>query len=316
MAKKPFKIIVIDEIQKVPELLEEVHYLIESRQWRFLLTGSSARKLKSAHTNLLAGRAWTAHFYPLSYGEIPDFDLERYLRFGGLPVVYQSQDPEEELDAYVSTYLYEEIRGEGLVRNLPQFSRFLKTAALSNGQLLNFAEISSDAHVPASTVKEHYKILEDTLIGFTLSPWTRSEKRKAIMTGKFYFFDVGVTHALAGTKQLDRNSDLYGRSFEQWIAIELNTYLNYRRKKETLCFWRTKQGQEVDFIVGEHTAIEVKSAKNLTKSDFSGLKALAEEKKFKQLLLVSQDPIETQKDGIRAIHWKTFMDKLWSGDWF
>lgn len=314
--KKLCELIVIDEIQKIPELLEEVHNLIENRHWRFLLTGSSARKLKSAHTNLLGGRAWTAHLYPLSYSEIPNFDLERYLRFGGLPMVYQSEDPEEELDAYVSTYLYEEIQGESLVRNLPQFSRFLKTAALSSGQLLNFTQISSDAQVPASTIQEHYRILEDTLIGFRLEPWIQSEKRKAITTSKFYLFDTGVTHALAGTKQLDRNSDLYGRSFEHWIGMELTSYLNYRRKKDKLCFWRTKQGQEVDFIVGNHTGIEVKSSKKLSKSDFSGLLALAEENKISQLLLVSQDEIETQNSQIHAVHWKTFIDKLWAGDWF
>jgi predicted AAA+ superfamily ATPase len=252
----------------------------------------------------------------LSYSEIPNFDLERLLRFGGLPAVYQSNEPEEELDAYVSTYLYEEIQAESLVRNLPQFSRFLKTAALSSGHLLNFAQISSDAQVPASTIKEHYKILEDTLIGFMLNPWTASKKRKAIMTAKFYLFDTGVTHTLAGTKHLDRNSDLYGRSFEQWIGLELTSYLNYRRKKDALCFWRSAQGHEVDFIVGDHTAIEVKATKSLTKTDFSGLKALAEEKVFRQLLMVSQDKIETQKNGIRAVHWKTFMEQLWSGNLF
>ena len=182
--------IVIDEIQKVPNLLDEVHRLIESKKFRFLLTGSSARKLKRGHANLLAGRAWTANFYPLSWCEIADFSLPRFLRYGGLPAVYSSDYPDEELHAYARTYLYEEIQAEGLVRKLPQFSRFLMVAALANGQLLNFANISSDAQVPASTIKEYYSILEDTLIGFMLLPWVKSKKRKAITTAKFYFLEL------------------------------------------------------------------------------------------------------------------------------
>ncbi|HEX4045225.1 MAG TPA: AAA family ATPase, partial [Gammaproteobacteria bacterium] len=211
LVERPSEFIVIDEIQKVPQLLDEVHRLIEERQLRFLLTGSSARKLKHGHANLLAGRAWTAHLYPLSFSEIPDFKLDHYLRFGGLPAIYGSPDPEEELQAYVQTYLYEEIQAESLVRKLPQFSRFLITAALANGQMLNFAQIANDAAVAASTVREYYTILEDTLIGFMLTPWMKSKKRKAISTAKFYFFDTGVCHALAQTQVLDRNSDLYGR---------------------------------------------------------------------------------------------------------
>ena len=200
--------IVIDEVQKLPGLLDEVHRLIESRGLRFLLTGSSARKLKRGQANLLAGRAWTANLYPLTSAEIPRFDLAKFLRWGGLPPVVASQEPAEELGAYVRTYLQEEIQAEGFVRRLPPFSRFLASAALTNGQMLNFAQIASDAGVPAATVREYYYLLEDTLVGFLLPAWTKSKKRKAISTAKFYFFDTGVTHALAGTQTLDRNSDL------------------------------------------------------------------------------------------------------------
>src|SRR5579872_3505309 len=174
LSAKKHKIIVIDEIQKIPGLLDEVHRLIEKRKFRFLLTGSSARKLKHGHANLLAGRAWTANLYPLSFSEIPHFDLEHYLRFGGLPAIYGSSDPVEELHAYVQTYLYEEIQAESLVRKLPQFSRFLTVSALANGQMLNFAQIASDCGVPASTVREYYSILQDTLIGFMLTPWVKT----------------------------------------------------------------------------------------------------------------------------------------------
>ena len=316
LLEKKNPIIVIDEIQKIPNLLDEVHRLIEEKQWRFLLTGSSARKLKYGHANLLAGRAWTTHLFPLSFSEIPDFNLDHYLRYGGLPPVYPSEDPEEELTAYTNTYLYEEIQAEGLVRKLPQFTRFLQVAAINNGQLLNFAKISNDTGIAASTIRDYYSILEDTLIGFMLTPWGHSKKRKAISTAKFYLFDCGVTHTLAETKTLERNSDLYGRSFEQWIGLELRCYLDYRRNKDPLGFWRSKHQHEVDFTIGNHTAIETKSSKKVTNHDLKGLIALKEENIFRQYFLVSQDPIETKDDAIQCLHWKTFLTRLWADELF
>lgn len=310
--KKVADIIVIDEIQKIPQLLDEVHRLIEDKKWRFLLTGSSARKLKYGHANLLAGRAWVAHLYPLCFPEIPNFDLNRYLLNGGLPAVYASEEPSEELNAYVNTYLYEEIQSEGLVRKIPQFSRFLTTAALTNGQMLNFTKIASDSGVPASTVREYYSILEDTLLGFMLTPWIKSKKRKAISTAKFYLFDLGVTHALSGTQFLDRNSDLYGRSFEHWIGLELQSYLNYRRINLPLHYWRSMHQEEVDYIIDDHTAIEVKATKKISPYDLKGLKCLDEEQCFRSLYLISEDPIEEKHGNIQCMHWKTFMTMLWN----
>lgn len=304
--------VVIDEVQKLPVLLDEVHRLIESRGLRFLLTGSSARRLKRGQANLLAGRAWTAHLYPLTSAEIPRFDLFRFLRWGGLPPVVTSAEPAEELRAYVGTYLQEEIRAEGLVRRLPQFSRFLVTAALTNGQMLNFAQIASDAGVPASTVREYYFLLEDTLVGFLLPAWTKSRRRKAIATAKFYFFDTGVTHALAGTESLDRNSDLYGRSFEQWVGMELRAYLGYRRRDDRLAYWRSVHQHEVDFLVGDHTAIEVKATRKVTARDLRGLQALAEEGESRRLFLVSGDRVEATHGAIRALPWQTFVEELWT----
>lgn len=314
MALRAYDFIMIDEIQKVPLLLDEVHRLIEDKKWRFLLTGSSARKLKHGHANLLAGRAWTAHLYPLSFSEIPEFNLDRYLQFGGLPVVYSSLDPIEELNAYVQTYLYEEIQAEGLVRKLPQFSRFLTTVALANGQMLNFAKIANDTGVPASTIREYYSILEDTLIGFTLKPWTKSKKRKAIATAKFYLFDTGVCNTLAQIKSLDRHSNLYGLSFEHWIALELNSYLSYRRMNETFCYWRSVHQHEVDFIIDDRIAIEVKATKKVSSGDLKNLYALQEENIFKSFYLISQDPLETKYQSIHCMHWKTFMKRLWQNE--
>ncbi|HCU24322.1 MAG TPA: ATPase [Deltaproteobacteria bacterium] len=305
--------VVIDEIQKVPLLLNEVHRLIETRSLRFLLTGSSARQLKHKESNLLGGRAWRAELFPLSWSEIPHFQLDHYLRFGGLPHVYPSEHPAEELDAYVNLYLKEEIQAEGLVRKLPPFSRFLKTAALSNGHVLNFTEVASDSQVPPSTVREYYSILTDTLMGFMLESWTASLKRKAIQTAKFYFFDTGVMHTLAGTRSLDRNSDLYGASFEQFIGMELKAYLSYRRIKDSLTFWRTTHGFEVDYLIGDHSAVEVKATTKVASKHAKGLQALAEENKLKKMFLVTHDRIATKKAGIHALHWESFLKELWEG---
>lgn len=310
------KWVVIDEIQKIPLLLNEVHRLIEKEKIRFLLTGSSARKLKANATNLLGGRARKSEIFPLCFPEMKNFNLEGVLQYGSLPMVVQSSEPQLELKDYAQIYLREEIQAEGIVRKLPQFSKFLESAAISNGQILNFAKIGSDAQSAPSTVREHYSILEDTLIGFQIFPYTKTKNRRAIMSSKFYFFDLGVVHTLSGTKHLDRNSDLYGRSFEHWIALELRAYLSYRSIDEPLQFWKSTHQQEVDFLVGEQLAIEVKSTRNLQSSDFKSLKLLKEEKKIKNFLMVSQDQRTEQFDGIRCLHWKSFMDLLWGDKLF
>jgi uncharacterized protein len=307
----PDNLVVIDEIQRIPELLNEVHRLIENKKITFLLTGSSARKLRRGKANLLAGRVWEARLFPLTRREIPDFDLDRYLQYGGLPPVYLSQFCDEELDAYVNTYLKEEIMAEGLIRKLPPFSRFLKSAALANGEMINFSNLANDCQAPPSTVTEYIGLLEDTLVGFFLPAWRESKKRKAIRTGKFYFFDPGITHVLAGTRTLDRNSNLYGKSFEQFIAMEIRAYLSYKRKKLPFSYWRSVHGHEVDFLIGRETAVEVKSSQKITPRDFKGLKALEEEKVFKKYVLVSQDPINTTRKGFYALHWETFLKNLW-----
>jgi predicted AAA+ superfamily ATPase len=311
IAATPADIIVIDEIQRIPELLNEIHRLIESRNLTFLLTGSSARKLRRGRANLLAGRVWNAGMFPLIYREIPGFDLNRYLRYGGLPAVYLSEYPEEELDAYVNTYLKEEILAEGLIRRLPPFSRFLKTISLANSEMINFTKLANDCQVPPSTVTEYIGLLEDTLVGFLLPAWTESKKRKAIKTGKFYFFDPGITHMLAGTEALDRNSNLYGKSFEQFICMELRAYLSYRRKKLPLTYWRSKSGHEVDFLIGTRTAIEVKASRKTSRNDLKGLNYLKEEGVFQNLILVSQDPISTFTDSILSVPWQKFLSDLW-----
>lgn len=309
---KPF--VVIDEIQRAPELLNEVHRLIENKQIRFLLTGSSARKLKRHGVNLLAGRARQAELYPLTYHELPQFNLSRYLHYGGLPMVSLSEEPEEDLDAYVHTYLEEEIKAEALVQKLPAFSRFLQLSALTSGTTLNFSAIANDAGVSNTTLREYYQILEDTFLGFLVLPWQHSVKRKAISTARFYYFDTGVKNRLAKITTIPEETDLFGQAFEQFIAMELRAYLSYFRKRLPLCFWRTHEGYEVDFIIGDETAIEVKATKKISNKHLKGLRALQQENKIKNYYCVSQDPIALKQDNIALLPWNNFLKRLWDGE--
>src|SRR3989338_295338 len=305
------KLIVIDEIQRIPELLNEVHDLIETQKLRFLLTGSSARKLRGRGINLLAGRAWQANLFPLTSSEIKKFNLSRYLQFGGLPAVYGSKYPEEELDAYVNTYLKEEIQAESLIRKIPAFTRFLQVAALTSCQMINFSNIASDAAAPLSTVREYYQILQDTLVGFMLPAWTKSKKRKAITTAKFYFFDIGVRNAIAGIKKIDPLSEIYGQAFEHFLILETRAYLSYRRVKKEISYWRSKNGHEVDLIIGNEIAIEIKSTKSVADRHLKNLNYLAEEKITKRHILVSQDNLNRKSGKIEIMHWQKFLEILW-----
>lgn len=307
--------VVIDEIQRVPELLNEVHRLIEERSIKFLLTGSSARKLRHSGVNLLAGRAWKAELFPLTANEIIDFNLDRYLLHGGLPQVYLSEQPLEELNAYVDTYLKEEIQAESFIRKLQSFIKFLQAAALTSGKILNYASLSSDVEVPASTLREYYSILEDTLLGFTVPAWTKSVKRKALSKAKFYLFDIGVRNILVGTEQLDSKTDVYGYAFEHFIALELRAHLSYFRTRLTLSYWQAKNGQEVDFIIGDHIAIEVKTTNQASSKHLKGLYALQEENICKKFYLVCFDQAHRIIDGVEIIHWHDFINLLKSDAW-
>jgi len=308
-------VVVIDEIQKLPALLDEVHNAIETDGIRFVLTGSSARKLKRSGVNLLAGRAWQCNLFPLSFAEITDFDLDLFLLYGGLPQVYGSAYPAEELDAYINTYLKEEIKEEALVQNFTHFARFLKVASLSNGEQLNFATVSRETGVPATSIRAWFDILSDTFTGFLLESWRGSKKRRAVSTAKFYLFDVGVANFLRGTTVLGRNSVEFRKAFEHFIAMELRAFLSYRRIKMDLTYWRTQTGIEVDFIIGDDTGIEVKSALKVTDKHLKGLRALKDENILRQFFLVSLDELDRETpDGIRLLFWKSFLVKLWNGE--
>lgn len=309
------KLIVIDEIQKLPELLDVVHRLIEEKKTRFLLTGSSARKLKSSGVNLLAGRVWPASMHPLNFFEISQkemgFDLKKIITYGSLPQIWTSLMPEEELDGYFQTYINLEIKAEGIIRKIPAFSRFLKTAAISSGELLNYENIASDAQTAASTVRDHYSVLEDTLIGFNLDPWTDSKKRKAIKTSKFYFFDIGVLNFVSGITPVSENSVEWGNRFEHFIINEFRCINSYQRRKLNLNYWRSRAGQEVDLLFGEY-AVEIKSTKTASAKHLKGLKAIREENVFKKIILVSRDKNERIIDGIECHYYENLLTKFWS----
>ncbi len=304
--------VVIDEIQRIPELLNEVHALIEEYHITFLLTGSSARTLKRAGVNLLAGRAWEANLHPLVWKEQPYFDLNRHLLYGGLPSVYLSKEPHEELYAYIHTYLNEEIQAESFLRKVAAFSNFLQVAALSSGQMLNFSALASDTGIPASSIREYYHILEDTFLGFFVPGWTKTVKRKAIARAKFYFFDLGVKNTLAGIRTIDPKSDLYGQAFEHFMALELRAYLSYRRIKKTLCYWCSVHGMEVDFIIGDEYALEIKSTQTVQAKHLKNLLGLAEENICSHYFLISCDPISRRSGPIQIFYWQEFLELLWS----
>ena len=308
------RVVVIDEIQRLPQLLNEVHRLIEGRGIRFLLTGSSARKLRRGGVNLLGGRARTKHLHPLTYRELGSrFDLARAVERGLLPSIYFSDDPRADLRAYAGSYLQQEIVAEGVTRNVPAFSRFLRVAALCNGTIVNFTNVANDAQVARTTVYEYFEILKDTLVLHELPAWRKSKKRKPLASSKYYFFDVGVVAALQGREFRPRTPE-FGEAFETYMLHELTSYSDYV-SEEPLSYWRSTSGFEVDFIIGDHTAVELKAKENLSPQDVKPLLALAEEKKLKRYLCVCLEPRPRRIESVTTLPFRQFLDKLWGGEY-
>ncbi len=251
-------LVVIDEIQMVPDLLNEIHWLIENTEVSFLMTGSSVRKLRRGHANLLAGRAWRYTMTPLSWAETEGFDLEQIIISGLLPPHFLSPDPIQDLRSYVADYLKEEIAAEAVTQNIPAFAEFLRVAALTSGELLNYTNVGRETGVSAKVVRNYFKILEDTLLGFRVSPWRKAKNRRLIETEKFYLFDVGLANYLARRTPKVGTPEL-GHSFEHYILMELKAYQAYRNPELDIRYWRTSTGFSVDFILGDmYVAIEVK----------------------------------------------------------
>lgn len=306
--------IVIDEIQKIPTLLDEVHRLIEKSGRRFLLTGSSARKLRHCAANLLGGRAWQAELFPLCYSEIPHFNLIQYLNHGGLPVVYSSDQHQEQLAAYVGMYLQDEIKAEALTRNIEAFSEFLTLSAKSNGQEISYQSFASDCGLSQNTIKNYFQVLTDTLVGFILPAYTKTTKRKAITRSKHYFFDIGVRNALCEIDEFKHKSDAFGVAFEHFLVLELRAYCSYTRNRKQLFYWRSTSQFEVDCIVSGSCALEFKATDHVRDKHLSGLRAFKEEGQIPHYIIVSCDPEErVTSDGIRILPWERFLKLLWSG---
>lgn len=312
---RPGEIVVIDEIQKLPQLLDEVHWLIEERKLRFLLTGSSARKLRRGGVNLLGGRARSRTLHPFVGPELgADFDLLKALNWGTLPSIYLSDSPKEDLAAYAGDYLREEIAAEGLTRNVPAFSRFLHVAATCNGQILNVANVANDAQVPKTTVQEYFQILRDTLIGHDLPAFRQTIKRKPTATAKFYLFDIGVARHLQDAGPVKPRSPDFGGAFESYVFHELRTYIDYKVPGGSLSYWRSSSGFEVDFILNGEVAIEVKGKTAVGDRDLKSLRALREEGVMKQCVLVCLEPRTRQVDGIEILPFRLFVERLWGNN--
>lgn len=310
-------LVVIDEIPEVPELLNEVHRLISEKGLLFVLCGSSARKLKRKGYNTLGGRAYPCYFYPLTSVEVPDLDLDRALTFGMLPTHYLAKNPRRLLSAYVDVYLKEEILEESLVRNLTGFQRFLEIAALTNGEIVNYANIASECGVSAQTVKSYFDILEDTLVGYMIPAYTKVMKRRLVQAPRFYFFDVGLTNHLLHRESLVRSTPEYGHAFEHFVILELIAYIGYNHKEEKLSYWRTHSGIEVDVVIGDALlAIEIKSAEEIQKRHLKGLKSFGDDYPECRKIIVSLDRINREEDGIELLYISDFLSRLWQGELF
>ena len=309
--------IIIDEIQKIPLLLNEIHWLIENENLGFILCGSSARKLKRGAANLLGGRAWRFNFFPLVYQEIKNFDLLRAINHGLLPAHYLSTNPQRFLRAYLHDYSAEEIQAEGLVRNFPGFARFFDNVGFSHCKILNYSNIASDCAIDAKTVREYFQILVDTLIAYLIYPYRKKVKRDVIQTTpKFYLFDVGVANYLARKTVKTLKSVEAGKSFEHFIFMEIVAYQGLHELDDPIHYWRSKSGLEVDFILNHgQTAIEVKLSENLRLADLKGLHVFIKDYMPKHAIVVCQAPQRRlitidDKSSILILPWREFLTKL------
>ncbi len=312
-------LVIIDEVQKVPSLLDEIHRLIETKKMQFILCGSSARKLKRGQANLLGGRAWRFEMLPLCSYEIKNMDLIRAMNSGLLPSHFDSPEPLRDLEAYIVDFVREEIMAEALTRNIPAFSRFLDAAAYSNGSILNYTTIARDCGVDAKTVKTYFEILADTMLGYFVYPFRRNAKRKDIVANpKFYFFDVGVANYLAKKTISELRGDSAGHAFEHLVYMELKAYSVYRKRRWDINFWATHSQMEIDFIIGDGTtAIEVKISKNFSNKDLRGLFTFLEESSNAKGIVVVPDciphRISHKNQSVEVVPWAKFTELLWEG---
>jgi predicted AAA+ superfamily ATPase len=310
-------LVIIDEIQKVPELLDIVHILMVDKGLFFILSGSSARKLKRSGANTLGGRAIPETLYPLVWPEVTDFQIDRAVQNGMIPRHYMVEDATKRLSGYVKVYLDEEIREEGEVRELDAFERFMEVAAISDGEMLNYSNIASDCGVSAKTVKSYFQILYDTLIGYEIPAFRKEIKRKIVQAPRFYYFDVGLANYLMGRHSLKRGTDDYGHAFEHYVMQEIIAYKGYNDKRDVISYWHTYDKKEVDVIIGDaKVAIEIKSTEHVETKHKKGLKAFEEEHPECRLILVSLDPITRKSGNVELIYVLDFLRMLWNCEIF
>jgi predicted AAA+ superfamily ATPase len=311
------RFMVLDEVQKVPALLDEVHWLIENRRVAFALCGSSARKVRRGHANLLGGRAVRYELHGLVSTEVGErFDLVRALNHGYLPRHYLTDDARGVIRAYMDDYLKEEVVAEGLTRNLPAFSDFLAAAALADGQLVSYTSIARECGVSAYTVKEYFQILSDTLLGAFVPAYRKRPKRRVVQTPKFYFADVGIVNHLARRGRLEPGSALFGAAFENWVFHELSAYRAYRGFPFELSYWRLASGIEVDFVVDDfRLAVEAKATRHAHQEHFKALRELVADHRVHRRIVVTLDerPRRTE-DGIDILPARDFARRLWADD--
>ena len=310
-------LVIVDEIQKVPELLDIVHWLMSNRGLHFILSGSSARKLKRSGANTLGGRAIPETLYPLVWPEVTDYQLDRAVQNGMIPRHYMVENATKRLEGYVKVYLDEEIREEGEVRDLDAFERFMEVAAISDGEMLNYSNIASDCGVSAKTVKAYFQILYDTLIGYEIPAYRKEVKRKIVQAPRFYYFDVGLVNYMLGRNSLRRGTDDYGHAFEHLVMQEIIAYKGYNDKREIISYWHTYDQKEVDVIIGDaRVAIEIKSTDHVETKHKKGLKAFKEEHPDCRQILVSLDPITRRSGDQELIYVLDFFKMLWEGTIF
>jgi len=309
--------VVIDEVQKIPQLLDEVHSLIFSKNIRFILSGSSPRKIKRCGANLLGGRALKEIMYPFVSAEIPDFDIHKAVRYGMLPRHYLVSDPWRRLGAYIGVYLNEEIREEALSRDLKTFSRFMEIAAFSNGEILVYKNIAQDCGIDYRTVAGYFEVLVDTLVGYMIPSFTQTQKRRTIQAPKFYYFDVGIANYLRNRRNIQLGSTDFGHAFEHFIIQEIIAYLGYNQKEEQLSYWRTNSGYEVDAIIGAgRVAIEIKATEEIQSRHTKGLKAFREDFPDCRLIAVSFDARPRITNDVEVYPATDFLRKLWKNEIF
>lgn len=311
----PKTLVIVDEIQKVPDLLDEVHWLMVEKGLWFILSGSSARKIKKSGANNLGGRAIPETLFPLVSAEIPDFDIERAVQNGMIPRHYMVANARNRMRAYIDLYVKEEIIEEALVQNVDEFIRFMEVAAIMDGEILNYENVASDCGVSANTVKAYYKILVDTLLGFEVPAYRKVIKRKLYKSPRFYYFDIGIANHLTKRYQLAPKTPEYGHAFEHLIIQEIVAYLAYTNSDEELTYWHTYDNIEVDAIIGDaRVAIEIKSTDHVDHDDKKGIMEFAKEHPNAKQILVSRDRISRRSGNVDLYYVTDFFKALWAGE--